>query len=82
MFLSTFDTTGSRSTRNCEVPAALFWAEPFSAALPLSALDGSYIFVMTGFTAAGAAGAGVGAITAGAGGAGVDPPKHAVHHAT
>lgn len=61
---------GSRSTLSCDVPLALPWTAPFSAAIPLSGLLGSYMFVSTGLTAAGAAGGGAGS--------GVGPPKHMI----
>ena len=55
-----FDTVGSRSTFSWEVPLALFDTAPFSAAMPLSGDDGSYMFVSTGFALGGAAGGGAG----------------------
>ena len=51
---------GSKSTLSWDVPLALFDTAPFSAAIPLSGDDGSYIFVNTGLPAAGAAGGGAG----------------------
>ena len=53
-------TVGSKSTLSWDVPLALFDTAPFSAAIPLSGDDGSYIFVNTGLPAAGAAGGGAG----------------------
>ena len=55
-----FDTVGSRSTFSWEVPLALFDTAPFSAAMPLSGDDGSYMFVSTGLALGGAAGGGAG----------------------
>ena len=55
-----FDTVGSRSTFSWDVPLALFDTAPFSAAMPLSGDDGSYMFVSTGLALGGAAGGGAG----------------------
>jgi hypothetical protein len=52
------------------VPAAAPASEPFSAANPLSGELGSYMLVMTGFAAGGAAGGGAGAISLAGGGLG------------
>ncbi|MDB4411491.1 hypothetical protein N9184_00090 [bacterium] len=69
-----FDKVGSKSTLSCDVPAALSATAPFSAASPLSGVDGSYIFVMTGFGAGGAAGGGGGGVGSGD----LLPPKHII----
>lgn len=57
------------------MPAALPATAPFSAAFPLSGELGSYMLVMTGFTAGGAAGGGAGAMACAAGG-GLGDEKH------